>query len=91
VEAGFKDMDVAPSQGSHFFQNITSFMVGYFTINSKVKQGFVDWAWLMQQVPLEQKQFVRHIRLDEPVIVKINGHQNKGIILKPEGRRGETT
>ncbi|MEX2089587.1 MAG: histidine kinase, partial [Bacteroidota bacterium] len=91
VEAGFKDMDVAPSQGSHFFQNITSFMVGYFTINSKVKQGFVDWAWLMQQVPLEQKQFVRHIRLDEPIIVKINGHQNKGIILKPEGRRGETT
>ena len=91
VEAGLKDMDVAPSQGSHFFQNITSFMVGYFTINSTVKQGFVDWQWLMEQPPLEQKQFVRHIQLDDPVIVKINGHQNKGIILKPEKRGGRTT
>lgn len=91
VEAGLKDMDVAPSQGSHFFQNITSFMVGYFTINSTVKQGFVDWQWLMEQAPLEQKQFVRHIQLEDPVIVKINGHQNKGIILKPEKRSGRTT
>lgn len=91
VEAGLKDLDVAPSQGSHFFQNITSFMVGYFTINSKVKQGFLDWPWLMEQAPLEQKKYVRHVRLDDPIVVKINGHQNRGIILKPERRHDPTT
>jgi CheY-like chemotaxis protein len=83
VETGFKDLDVAPSQGSHFFQNITSFMVAYFTINSKVQQGFIDWDWLLQQAPVEEKQYTRHLHFESPVVVKINGHQNKGIILKP--------
>ncbi len=87
VEAGFKDMDVAPSQGSHFFQNITSFMVGYFTINSKVKEGFVDWEWLARQRAVKAKNYVRHLRFDHPIVVKINGQQNKGIILKPETGR----
>jgi hypothetical protein len=84
VESGFRDFDVDPSQGSHFFQNITSFMVGYFTINSRMKQGFVDWEWLRRQAAVEEKNYVRHIHLDKSVVVKINGHQNKGIILKPE-------
>ncbi|HYK89065.1 MAG TPA: PEP/pyruvate-binding domain-containing protein, partial [Acidobacteriota bacterium] len=84
VEAGFKDFDVDPSQGSHFFQNITSFMVGYFTVNSRVKHGFIDWDWLRRQPAAEERGFVRHIRLDKPIVIKINGHQNKGIILKPE-------
>lgn len=84
VESGFKDFDVDPSQGSHFFQNITSFMVGYFTVNSRMKHGFVDWEWLRRQPAIEEKSYVRHIHLDKSVVVKINGHQNKGIILKPE-------
>jgi CheY-like chemotaxis protein len=84
VETGFKDMDITPSQGSHFFQNITSFMVGYFTINSRVKQGFVDWEWLLSQDPVEEKQYTRQLRFKSPIIVKINGHKNRGIILKPE-------
>jgi len=86
VEAGFKDMDIAPSQGSHFFQNITSFMVGYFTINSKVKQGFVDWEWLLGQDPFEEKVYTRQLRFTNPIVIKINGHKNRGIILKPEDR-----
>jgi CheY-like chemotaxis protein len=84
VEGGFKDMNVDPSQGSHFFQNITSFMVGYFTVNSKVKQGFVDWDWLARQPALEEKEFVRHLRFEHPIVVKMNGHTNEGIILKPQ-------
>ncbi|MGA9364605.1 MAG: PEP/pyruvate-binding domain-containing protein [Bacteroidota bacterium] len=88
VETGFKDLDVAPSQGSHFFQNITSFMVGYFTINSKAQQGFIDWDWLLQQASLEEKQYTRHLHFQNPVVVKINGHQNKGIILKPTDHLG---
>jgi hypothetical protein len=84
VESGFKDFAITPSQGSHFFQNITSFLVGYFTINSHMKQGFIDWDWLSQQEAVEEKEFTRHIRLKNPVVVKINGHKNMGVILKPE-------
>jgi CheY-like chemotaxis protein len=84
VEAGFKDMEVDPSQGSHFFHNITSFRISYFTVNSTTQDGFVDWQWLRNRPPAEEKRFVRHICLDKPVVAKVDGHRNKGIILKPE-------
>ena len=83
VEGGFKDMNVTPSQGSHFFQNITSFRIGYFTVNSFIHAGFINWDWLLEQEPLQETNFVRHLRFDEPLKVKISGHHNKGIILKP--------
>ena len=84
VEAGFKDMEVDPSQGSHFFHNITSFRISYFTVNSITQDGFVDWEWLRANPVAEEKEFVRHIRLEKPIVAKVNGHQNKGILLKPE-------
>jgi phosphoenolpyruvate synthase/pyruvate phosphate dikinase/CheY-like chemotaxis protein len=84
VEAGFKDMEVDPSQGSHFFHNITSFRISYFTVNSTTQNGFVDWEWLRTRPAEEEKLFARHIRLAKPIIAKVDGHQNKGIILKPE-------
>jgi CheY-like chemotaxis protein len=85
VETGFKEMSVAPSQGSHFFQNITSFMVGYFTVNPQNQQGYLDWDWLLAQKPLEALAWTRLLRFDNPLIIKINGHQARGVILKPEG------
>jgi CheY-like chemotaxis protein len=84
IEAGFKDMEVDPSQGSHFFHNITSFRISYFTVNSLSKNGFVDWDWLRSIPVVEEKTFVRHIRLAKPITAKVDGHQNKGIIIKPE-------
>lgn len=84
VETSFKDMSVEPSQGSHFFQNITSFMIGYFTVNNFSDKGFVDWNWLLLQPPVDNKEYTRLIRFDKPIIIKMNGHQNKGIIMKPE-------
>jgi hypothetical protein len=83
VEAGFKDFNVTPSQGSHFFQNITSFRVGYFTVNSLGHQGFIDWEWLSAQKSIEEREFTRHLRFTTPMTVKINGHQNIGIITRP--------
>ncbi len=83
VESGFKDFKVTPSQGSHFFQNITSFMVGYFTINSDGGSGYIDWDWLLAQKPFEKKEFTRHLYFDQPIVTKMNGHTQKGIILKP--------
>jgi len=87
VETGFKELSVTPSQGSHFFQNITAFMVGYFTVNPHLEQGFVDWDWLLQQPAVETMHLTRLIRFPKPLVIKINGHQNKGVILKPETNR----
>jgi hypothetical protein len=84
VEANMKDFNVSPSQGSHFFQNLTSFMVGYFTVNAQANQGFIDWEWLGAQQAVEEMTYTRHIRCEKPITVKMNGHKNKGIILKPE-------
>lgn len=83
VEAGFKDFQVTPSQGSHFFQNLTSFRVGYFTVNSIDHLGFIDWDWLNNQSAIEELNYTKHLRFDKPISVRINGHENRGVILKP--------
>ena len=83
VETEFMNMDVDPSQGSHFFHNITSFHVGYFTVNSRNSDAFLDWQWLRSLPAAEEKIYTRHVRLDAPITIKIDGHRNKGIILKP--------
>jgi hypothetical protein len=83
VEAGLRDLKVTPSQGSHFFQNLTSFNVGYFTVNPETGDGFLDWDWLDRQPALSEAWHVRHLRFDRPVVVKMNGKRNEGVILKP--------
>jgi len=83
VESGFRDVQVTPSQGTHFFQNLTSLNVGYFTVNPQAGDGFIDWEWLAGQPAVEESGVVRHLRLDSPVTVAMNGKAGKGIILKP--------
>jgi CheY-like chemotaxis protein len=83
VEAGFKDIRVIPSQGTHFFQNITSCNVGYFTVNPEAGDGFLDWDWLNRQPARVEEDCVRHIRLDRPLVVKMSGKKGEGVILKP--------
>ena len=83
VESGFKDFSVTPSQGSHFFQNLTSFRVGYFTVNSQDENDIIDWDWLKNQTSQEELKYTKHLRFDKSISVRINGHQNKGVILKP--------
>jgi hypothetical protein len=82
VEAGFRDFSVTPSQGSHFFQNLTARNVGYFTVDSDSSESFVDWRWLEAQPAVFESTFVRHLRLPAPVVVKMNGRRQQGIICK---------
>jgi CheY-like chemotaxis protein len=83
VEAGFRDFRVTPSQGTHFFQNLTSFNVGYFTVNPDAGEGFVDWDWLAAQPAIHETAFVRHLRLERPIVITMNGKKNEGMIFKP--------
>lgn len=87
VEASFQDLRVQPSQGSHFFQNLATMEVGYFTIDGHPETNKVDWEWLLCQPAVEEKQFTRHIRLNRPVTIKMDGRTNKGVILKPRRRK----
>jgi CheY-like chemotaxis protein len=82
VEAGLRDLKVTPSQGSHFFQNLTSFNVGYFTVNPEDGEDLLDWSWLDAQPAQTQEAHVRHLHLAEPVVVKMNGRTGEGVILK---------
>ncbi len=84
VEAGFKDFNVTPSQGSHFFHNITSFGIGYFTIGETNNECFIDWEWLTAQESNEEYSYTRHIKSNSPILIKISGQKNKGVIYKPK-------
>jgi len=83
VEAGLRDVAVTPSQGSHFFQNLTSFNVGYFTVDDAEARGFVDWRWLRDQPALDEAGLVRLLRFEQPLTVKMDGRRGEGVILKP--------
>ncbi len=83
VETGFDDIKVQPSEGAHFFHNITSLGIGYFTVNPDQGQGLLDWDWIYEQPSIPNGEFVRHIELEETVPVLMNGHKNIGVILKP--------
>jgi CheY-like chemotaxis protein len=84
VEAGFRDFRVTPSQGSHFFQNLTAFQIGYFTVNPDAGEGTVDWEWLTEQPAVEEQGCVRHLRFAEPIRVVMNSRTSQGVIFKPE-------
>lgn len=83
VETDLEDFKVTPSQGTHFFQNLTSFQVGYLTVNAGKGESRLDWEWLDAQPAQQEGKFVRHLRLTDPLTVLIDGRSRKGVILKP--------
>ncbi|MEJ2627118.1 MAG: PEP/pyruvate-binding domain-containing protein [bacterium] len=84
IETGFKDLHVDPSQGSHFFENLNSFMVGYFTVEARKEESFVDWDFLKSVESVNSTAYVKHLRFNNRVLVKMNGRKNCGIIQKPK-------
>ena len=83
VEAGLTNYRVDPSQGTHFFQNLTSFGVGYFTINSFIDEGIYNQSYLNAQPAAEETTYLRHIHFDNPLVVKMDGKKKTGVVLKP--------
>ncbi len=75
---------MTPSQGSHFFQNLASLKVGYFTVNPEAGDGRLDWEWLTRQPAAESGTFFRHLCFRSPLEVLMNGRRHEGIIAKPE-------
>ena len=82
VESGLENYRIDPSQGTHFFQNLTSFRVGYFTINPYINDGFYDLEYLNSQKAQFENQYIRHVRFSKPIQVQIDGKNNKGVVLK---------
>jgi hypothetical protein len=82
VESGLENFRIDPSQGTHFFQNLTSFRVGYFTINPYINDGFYDLEYLGKFKAHFENEYIRHIRFEKPIQVQIDGKNNKGVIMK---------
>ena len=84
VECGLENYRVDPSQGTHFFQNLTSFGVGYFTINPFKGDGWFDEGYLNSLPAVEETEYLRHVRFDKPAVIKMDGKKSLGVVLKPE-------
>ena len=84
VESGLSSYRIDPSQGTHFFQNLTSFGVAYFTINPYLNDGTYDTEYLNAQPAVYESDYIRHVRFKKPIIMKVDGRKNKGIVMKPE-------
>lgn len=83
VESGLENYQVEPSQGTHFFQNLTSFGVGYFTINAFLKDGGTFNIDYLNSLTAEfEGKYIRHVKFENPTIIKINGKTKYGVVLK---------
>ena len=85
VEVALKNYNIDPSQGTHFFQNLTSFGVGYFTVDTNTEEGgFVNKEMLDAMPAVEETQYVRHVRFDHPLRILMDGKKQEGAILHPQ-------
>ncbi len=85
VETALGNYRIEPSQGTHFFQNLTSFGVGYFTVNPFVGDGsFFDLAWLDSMPAEYENEHIRVVRFDSPLRIGIDGRKSVGVVLKPD-------
>lgn len=82
VESAMPGFRIEPSQGTHFFQNLTSFGTGYFTIDPSVGNGFIDMDYL-EGLPAEQEtEFLKVVKFEDPLTIAINGRKSKGVVFK---------
>jgi len=83
VELPMPHTVVDPSQGTHFFQNMTSFKIAYLTLRNQTLRQSMDWSWLNAQETEYETQFIKLVKLTEPLQAKVDGQSGRGVILKP--------
>ena len=83
VESALDNYRIEPSQGTHFFQNLTSFGVGYFTVNTFAGDGYYDESYLNELPAVYESESLRIVKFDAPVLIEINGRKGKGLVTKP--------
>ena len=89
VEYGMNSFPVDPSFGSHFFQNVTSMRIGYFTIDHKNKMDFIDLEWIKKQKPRKTSKYIDWFELENKLVVSIDGQSGHGKIIKPKNTQKE--
>ena len=88
-ESSLKNYRIEPSQGTHFFQNLTSFGVGYFTINPFSNDGIYDIEYLNSMPAVYETETVRIVKFDRPLSIGINGRKGVGVVIKPDAENVE--
>jgi len=83
VESTLENMNVDLSQGSHFFHNLSSFQISYFSIHHDSKHK-INWDWLNKQTAISQTDNIRHVRLEKALNIKVDGRTGRGIIRYDE-------
>ena len=79
VEAPMSDIHVDPSQGTHFFQNIVTFNIGYLTI---VEGDMIDWDWLDSHEARLDEKGLRHIKLNSPLKIVLDSRDSEAIVVR---------
>lgn len=82
IETALDKYMIDPSQGTHFFQNLTSFRVGYFTINEPHKQGFISWEDINQYEIIFEDSYIRHVRSKKPLQILLDAKNGTGVVKK---------
>lgn len=83
VESALPGYRIEPSQGTHFFQNLTSFGVGYFTIDGTGGSGYCDTEYLDSLTPMMQTAHIKVVRLHSPMLIGLDGRKSRGVVAKP--------
>ncbi len=84
IESGLENYRIEPGEGTHFFQNLISSNIGYFTINPFMNDGHYDLDFLNKQPAQYEDEYIRHVKFDQAVVIKISGRKGIGLILKPD-------
>jgi CheY-like chemotaxis protein len=84
VENSLPNMLPDPSQGSHFFQNLTSFRIAYFTVRHYKEEQSIDWDWLNAQAVETETAYVKHVRVPGNIEILVDGQTSKGVVFKAE-------
>ena len=80
VEATLPTMNVELSQGAHFFHNITSFQIYHFSVRHDGEFS-INWSWLNERDVVVETDNIRHVRLNRPLDIKVDGRHSRGVVL----------